>query len=145
MIDLKVKFYEVKKDGLPKESGDYLCFVDNSYYTSLRFSSRHQAFNCGDRDDNTDTRIDDVTFWANYPKFNKKIEVGDIVTFRSDLVSGEIYGGVTLCPGEMSKCRGRKFKVERILYISENSIQGRFLDTNEPSTFVFSKEMLSDC
>ena len=67
VIELKVKFYEVEKDGLPMKSGDYLCFVDNLYYTSLSFSARHKAFNCYDRDDIPDSKIEDVTFWAKYP------------------------------------------------------------------------------
>ena len=66
MIELKVKFYEVEKDGLPTESGDYLCFVNNLYYESLPFSSRHKAFNCDDRFDQTTTKID-VLLWAKYP------------------------------------------------------------------------------
>lgn len=67
MIELKVKFYVVEKDGLPTESGNYLCFVNNSYYESLHFSKRHKAFNCYDKFDKTDTKIEDVTLWANYP------------------------------------------------------------------------------
>ena len=67
MIELKVKFYEVEKDGLPKKSGDYLCFVDNRYYESLPFSVRHKVFNCYDQFDKTDTKIENVTLWANYP------------------------------------------------------------------------------
>ena len=67
MIEVKVKFYEVEKDGLPKKSGDYLCFVNNLYYESLPFSVRHKAFNCFDQFDTTDTKIEDVTLWANYP------------------------------------------------------------------------------
>ena len=67
MIELTVKFYEVEKDGLPTESGDYLCFVNNSYYTFLPFSARHKAFNCYDRFDETDTKIETVTLWAKYP------------------------------------------------------------------------------
>lgn len=145
MIDLNVKFYEVKKDGLPKVSGDYLCFMHNNYYASLPFSTRHQAFNCRDEFDDAKTRIDDVTFWTNYPNINKKIEVDDIVTFRSDLVSGERYGEVDLLYGEMSDCKGRKLKVEKIIDGSENLIKGRFIDTNEHSHYIFSKEMLSDC
>ena len=66
MIELKLKFYEVEKDGLPTESGDYLCFVNNLYYASLPFSVRHKAFNCYDRDDKADTKID-VLFWADCP------------------------------------------------------------------------------
>ena len=66
MIEVKVKFYEVEKDGLPKKSGDYLCFVNNLYYESLSFSVRHKAFNCYDRFDETDTKID-VLLWAKYP------------------------------------------------------------------------------
>ena len=66
MIELKVKFYEVEKDGLPTESGDYLCFASNLYYESLHFSKRHKAFNCVDQIDETDTKID-VLLWANYP------------------------------------------------------------------------------
>lgn len=144
MIELNVKFYEVKKDGLPKKSGDYLCFVGNRYYTSLSFSTRHQAFNCRDFDSDTDTKIEDVTFWANYPTINRKIEVDDIVTFRSDLVVDNRYGGVDLL-SEMSDCMGRKFKVEQLVDNSENLIKGRFLDTNKTSVYIFSKEMLSDC
>ena len=67
MIELKVKFYEVEKDGLPTESGNYLCFVNNSYYLSLPFSKRHKAFNCDDQFDITDTKIESVTLWAKYP------------------------------------------------------------------------------
>ena len=67
MIEVKVKFYEVEKDGLPKKSRDYLCFVNNRYYESLQFSSRHKAFNCYDILDKTDTKIETVTLWANYP------------------------------------------------------------------------------
>ena len=67
MIEVKVKFYEVEKDGLPTESGNYLCFVKNCYYESLPFSSRHKAFNCYDKFNKTDTKIEGVTLWANYP------------------------------------------------------------------------------
>ena len=67
MIELKVKFYEVEKDGLPTESGNYICLVNNHYYESLQFSSRHKVFNCYDQFDKTDTKIEDVTLWANYP------------------------------------------------------------------------------
>ena len=67
MIEIKVKFYEVEKDGLPKESGNYLCLVNNLYYTSLPFSVRHKAFNCHDQFDTTATKIENVTLWANYP------------------------------------------------------------------------------
>ena len=67
MIEVKVKFYEVEKDGLPKKSRDYLCFVNNLYYESLPFSVRHKAFNCYDRFDNAANKIEDVTLWANYP------------------------------------------------------------------------------
>ena len=67
MIELTVQFYEVEKDGLPTESGDYLCFVNNSYYESLHFSKRHKAFNCYDKFDKADTKIENVTLWANYP------------------------------------------------------------------------------
>ena len=66
MIEVKVKFYEVEKDGLPMKSGDYLCFVNNGYYESLPFSKRHKAFNCYDNFDKTDCKID-VLLWANYP------------------------------------------------------------------------------
>ena len=66
MIELKVKFYEVEKDGLPMESGDYLCFTKNLYSTTLPFSSRHKAFNCYDNFDKTDYKID-VLLWSNYP------------------------------------------------------------------------------
>ena len=67
MIELKVKFYEVEKDGLPKESGNYLCFVNDLYFTTLPFSARHKAFNCCDDFDITDTKIEGVTFWTNSP------------------------------------------------------------------------------
>ena len=67
MIELKVKFYEVEKDGLPMESGDYLCFVSNLYYTTLHFSVRHKAFNCYDQFDSPDSKIKDVTLWTNDP------------------------------------------------------------------------------
>ena len=66
MIEIKVKFYEVEKDGLPKESGNYLCLVNNLYYASLPFSVRHKAFNCYDNFGKTDCKID-VMLWANYP------------------------------------------------------------------------------
>ena len=66
MIELNLKFYEVEKDGLPTESGDYLCFAKNLYFTTCPFSSRHKAFNCYDNFGKTDCKID-VQFWANYP------------------------------------------------------------------------------
>ena len=66
MIELKVKFYEVEKDGLPTESGNYLCFVKNCYYGFLPFSAMHKAFNCYDWIDKTDNKIEGVTLWANY-------------------------------------------------------------------------------
>ena len=66
MIELKIKFYEVEKDGLPTESGNYLCFAKNLYCTTFSFSSRHKAFNCYDNFDKTDYKID-VLLWTNYP------------------------------------------------------------------------------
>ena len=66
MIELNLKFYEVEKDGLPMESGDYLCFGKNRYCTTLPFSSRHKAFNCYDFFGKTDCKID-VLLWANCP------------------------------------------------------------------------------
>ena len=66
MIELKVKFYEVEKDGLPTESGNYLCFAENLYCTTFPFSSRHKAFNCYDNFDKADTKID-VVFWTDCP------------------------------------------------------------------------------
>ena len=66
MIEIKVKFYEVEKDGLPKESGNYLCFTKNLYCTTLPFSSRHKVFNCYDELDQTICKID-VLLWANDP------------------------------------------------------------------------------
>ena len=66
MIELNLKFYEVEKGELPMESGDYLCFAENLYFTTLPFSSRHKAFNCYDIFDKTDCKID-VLLWTNYP------------------------------------------------------------------------------
>ena len=66
MIELNLKFYEVEKDGLPTESGNYLCFMKNFYYATMPFSSRHKAFNCYDTFGKTDCKID-VLLWANCP------------------------------------------------------------------------------
>ena len=66
MIELNLKFYEVEKDGLPKESGNYLCFVESLYFATLPFSARHKAFNCYDNFGKTDCKID-VLLWANDP------------------------------------------------------------------------------
>ena len=66
MIELKVKFYEVEKGELPMESGHYLCFAENLYFTTLPFSARHKAFNCYDYFGKTDCKIN-VLLWTNYP------------------------------------------------------------------------------
>ena len=77
MIELNLKFYEVEKDGLPKESGHYLCFAEKLYYTTLPFSARHKAFNCYDDFGKTDCEID-VLLWANYPmEFMKEVNEND--------------------------------------------------------------------
>ena len=65
MIELNLKFYEVEKGELPMESGHYLCFAENLYFTTLPFSARHKAFNCYDNG-KTDCEID-VLLWANCP------------------------------------------------------------------------------
>ena len=67
MIELNLKFYEVEKGELPMESGHYLCFAENLYFTTLPFSARHKAFNCYDDFDITDTKIEGVTLWTNSP------------------------------------------------------------------------------
>ena len=66
MIELNLKFYEVEKGELPMESGHYLCFAENLYFTTLPFSARHKAFNCYDYFGKTDCKID-VLLWANCP------------------------------------------------------------------------------
>ena len=66
MIELTLQFYEVEKDGLPTESGNYLCFAKNLYFTTFPFSSRHKAFNCYDIFDQTNCKID-VLLWTKYP------------------------------------------------------------------------------
>ena len=72
MIELNLKFYEVEKGELPMESGSYLCFAENLYFTTLPFSARHKAFNCYDFG-KTDCEID-VLLWANYPmEFMKEV------------------------------------------------------------------------
>ena len=76
MIELTIQFYEVEKDGLPTESGNYLCFAENLYFTTLPFSARHKAFNCYDFG-KTDCEID-VLLWANYPmEFMKEVNEND--------------------------------------------------------------------
>ena len=74
MIELTIQFYEVEKDGLPTESGNYLCFAKNLYFTTLPFSSMHKAFNCYDNFDKTDYKID-VLLWAKYPNWGPWKEV----------------------------------------------------------------------
>ena len=77
MIELNLKFYEVEKGELPMESGHYLCFAENLYFTTLPFSARHKAFNCYDYFGKTDCKID-VLLWANYPmEFMKEANEND--------------------------------------------------------------------
>lgn len=49
MAKFKMPWRSAKKDGLPKESGDYLVCDENAYWmTKICYSAKHKLFNCRD-------------------------------------------------------------------------------------------------
>ena len=70
MIKKTIRFYDTVKDGLPKESGYYICILPNVDIPQvLEYSLRHRQFNCSDIL-NTATHPIKVLYYGRIPKFS---------------------------------------------------------------------------
>ena len=59
------------KDGLPKKSGEYLCWCKYNYFTVLSYSEKHKMFNCRDEFDVKDLCPIEVVAWCELPEVVK--------------------------------------------------------------------------